>query len=113
MDFINSDEEFNLYFDRLNTITSKYRLWSPTKARKHHVDEYGVEIEEGEIYYKREAGAGWGSSIKLAKKSMITFLFTLFYGNRGLVDIIDMLIAKDQKDMCKAINKLSKSFKFD
>ena len=94
-------------------MTSKCRPWSPTKARKHHVDEYGVEIKEGEIYYKREVGAGWGSAIKLAKTSMEAFLFSLFYGNQGLEVIADELIAREQKELSEAIYKLSESYKFD
>ena len=65
--------------------------WKPTKARKNHEDAFGDEIQEGEMYFKRQYYQAWDSVLKLSRRSMDKLLFAVYGGNTDLEKFCEKL----------------------
>ena len=98
MRYFESEAEFKLYVDRLNALISHdYSHWQSTEARKKHVDMHGVQIQEGEIYFKRQYGTAYDDVLKLSRLSMERLLFALFVSNYNLESFADKMIDQQRK----------------
>ena len=91
--FIYTDEVFDDYLNRLNMLYSPCHRWQDTKAKKEHIDLFGIKIKPNEIYFKRSDGAGFIDVQKLSMESMQNLIYSLFNSNfrlsEGLKDIWD------------------------
>jgi hypothetical protein len=60
-------DEFDGMLDKLNALKPFAFPWQRTKARKEHKDFFEETIRDGEVYFRRQVGAGWGDDIKLSQ----------------------------------------------
>ena len=65
----------------LNLFCPDFSPWRPTTAHKSHEDLFGQKIKPSETYYKREAGIAVDDIIKLSKRPMGRFVYSLSYCN--------------------------------
>jgi hypothetical protein len=102
-----SDEEFREMVEKLNALTPFAFPWQPTTARKAHEDHFGEAIQDGEVYFKRQVGAGWSDAIKLSRLSMERMLDALFSANPGLEGIAERIHEARQEEMREAHQRYS------
>jgi hypothetical protein len=100
-------EEFDDMLDKLNALNPSAFPWQRTKARKEHEDLFGETIRDGEIYIKRQVGAGWGDDIKLSRLSMERMLYALFPANPSLEGLAEEVIEARLKERQKAHRRFS------
>lgn len=107
MELIYNDEEFEKQLKRLNAIMGPHWQFKNLQARKDHIDFFGDNIDEGEIYFNRQYGAGYHEIIKLSRSSIEKFIFCLLNGNDRLTALGDNLIQEDFERMKKAMERVS------
>jgi hypothetical protein len=78
MDNLLSDSEREDLINKLNTCYNQYSQWERRKAQKMHTDIFGVEIREGDYYYRIHLDADFKSDLKLSINSMDKFLYAIF-----------------------------------
>lgn len=105
MNYIYSEDEIYERVEMLNMIQDQVSKWREVKARKEHVDEFGVKITKNELYYKRELGSSY-DYIKLSRKSMDKFLYVLFNRNNRLQNVTRKLLEDKRQDFAKKMNDL-------
>jgi len=101
-----TDEQFNKYFSYLQVMSDDYTQWSTSKARKEHIDSFGIKIEKNEVYYKRQLRQSFSSVIKLSKKSMQNILFMLVEDNILLQNIGEDLLKHRKKLLEEATSSI-------
>ena len=102
-----SDNELRELVEKLNALYSDFYQWRFTTARKKHQDEFGDEIAEGEVYFKREYGSAWDEVLKLSRGSMEKMLYCVFNGNFRLEKICEELVKEKRKRLIEAHEKYS------
>ena len=78
--------EVNKVLDTFNALFPG-QPWKHTSARKEHVDLFGEVIKNGESYYRRHVGAGWGDVVRLSRLSMERLIYVFFHTNPLLREI--------------------------
>jgi hypothetical protein len=53
------------------------------------VDLFGEVIRNGDVYYRRQVGAGWGDVVRLSRLSMERLIYAFFYTNPLLQKIAE------------------------
>lgn len=90
-------EEFSSLLRLLNAY-DPYFPWVPTEARKEHRDPFGEQIAEGEVYFCKTVGVGWGDYVKLSRLSMQRLIYLTLGTTRGLREIATTLLeAQEQR----------------
>lgn len=84
-----TEKDFQLALNRFNAINDEWHRWSPTTARKEHVDAFGATIKDRETYYKMELGGSVTNHEKLSRGSMETLLHLIFSGSLLLQKLAD------------------------
>jgi hypothetical protein len=100
-------EEFDDMLDKLNALNPSAFPWQRTNARKEHKDLFGEAIRDGEVYFKRQVGAGWGDDIKLSRLSMERMLYALFGLNPGLEGLAEEIYKARREARREAHRRLS------
>lgn len=78
MGLFRSDIEFWDAFTRLNALNGiGIHGWETPTARKPHIDEFGVEIETGDQYFRRKTGSSGYSFIVVSRRSMEKMAYAL------------------------------------
>lgn len=95
-----TDEKFDEYLKYLNHLNDEYFPWQMTTARKAHIDEYGIPITKGEIYYTKPYNQNFRNLLKLSRQSMDQILFLIVEGNHKL-QLIGKQFEKIQNDQLK------------
>jgi len=85
------EEEFWEAFRQFNTLFD-FDGWSSHKANKEHTDEFGQIIKEGETYFSRSHGQGWGQKLKLSWNSMDLLLTLVMFNNQTTQAIASNLL---------------------
>lgn len=91
-------------FERLNALSRPYREWETPTARKTHEDLFGIIVESGETYFKKQYGAAWGSDVKLSRKSMEKLFYAVVGTSPQMEQIADTLIENRRKRLLEALN---------
>jgi hypothetical protein len=78
MNKFHPDKEINNLIQKLNVCYSPYHQWEQRKAQKNHVDLFGKEIMEGELYFRLRLDPNYYNDLKLSMPSMDRFLFAIF-----------------------------------
>lgn len=80
MKLFRCDAEFWDAFKRLDALNGlgMYNWETPT-ARKMHVDEFGVQIEPGEQYFRRKTGPSGQSFLAMSRSSMEKLAHAIVY----------------------------------
>jgi hypothetical protein len=94
-EFYTSDEDLSEAVHRLNGLFDVYRPFQTTRARKDHIDIFGIPIEEGETYYRRQCGEWFGSEITLSAASMEKVCGAILFNNSWLMESI---VKKQQQE---------------
>lgn len=102
-----SDEEFREMVEKLNGLNPSVFPWKWTTARKEHEDLFGETIRNGEVYFKREIGVGWGDAIKLSRLSMERMLYALFSANPGLEGLAEEICEARLKELQETYRRYS------
>lgn len=92
--------------NRLNAMNDEWYRWSPTTARKEHVDAFEAVIKDGDTYYKMELGGSVTNHEKLSRASMETFLHLIFSGSPLLQKLSDGESGVASKHLQSAIHSL-------
>jgi hypothetical protein len=100
------EDKFDIYLKYLNHFTNIYFQWQPTNAIKEHIDEYGVKINIGDIYYKREHLKSHSDVLKLSKDSMDKLLYIMIEGNNQFQSYGQYLENKQLKDIQDALERI-------
>ena len=106
MGLLLTDEKFETYLTFLNHFTNDYFQWEHTTARKNHIDEYGIEINKGDVYYKRNHTSSHSDYLKLSETSMDKLLFLTIEGNQKFQAYGENFENKRQEDFRAAMNKV-------
>ena len=73
-----TDEQIDAQIRKLNECNSPYRQWVHRKAQKNHIDLFGMEIKEGDYYYRLNIDSSYSNDLKLSCMNMDKFLYALF-----------------------------------
>ena len=79
-----TEKKFEEYLIYLNHLSDEYSPWQLTQAKKEHIDEYGIVITKGQIYYTKPCNKNFKKLLKLSKQSMDQLLFLVVEGNDKL-----------------------------
>lgn len=71
-------DQMSSYLEKLNTCYATYRQWEKRKAHKNHTDFFGIQIKDGEYYYRLSLDGYLENDLKLSETNMAKFLFLLF-----------------------------------
>jgi len=94
---IYDDKQLHELVEKLNAIGSSFNEWRLTKARKHHEDEFGDEIEKDQFYFKKQYGEAFDEVLKLSRASMEMLLFCLFSGNFAFESMCERWVEENRK----------------
>lgn len=104
------EEDFTKYLEKFNGLFSEYSEWHPTRANKEHKDDFGNDIEYGEIYYKREYGAGYHQVFKISGKSLAIIFQILFWQNRSFEDFAEHGAKEKEKTRMQRLQDATMKF---
>ncbi len=104
-----TEKNFQDALTRLNALNNEWYCWNPARARKDHVDAFGVTIKDGETYYKMELGASVTSHEKLSRRSMETFLHLVFTGSPVIQKLAEKRLQARSDGLRGAIQSLEPS----
>src|SRR5437588_2526362 len=93
-----SDKQLDELVEQLNALFPRHSAWEHTRAAKAHEDHFGARISPGDMYFKRQAGAGYHEVVKLSRLSMDRLIFALRCGNPVYSDVAEHLQALREKD---------------
>lgn len=102
MNYLNK-EEFNRYFELLNTLCGDYSRWMDREAQQAHKCEFGCTIPKNKRYFRKEYGLG---TAKLCENCMEKILFIIFATDPGTTKIASWVYDKRFERAKKAIKKL-------
>jgi hypothetical protein len=103
-----SDVENNNLIQKLNVCYSPFHQWEQRKAQKNHIDLFGKEIMEGEIYFRLRLDLNYSNDLKLSIGSMDRFLFAIFAPRPSWEIAAANEIEKKHDEIREIINKLRK-----
>lgn len=106
-----TERDFQVALNRLNAMNDEWYRWSPTTARKEHVDAFGAANKDGETYYKMELGGSVTNHEKLSRASMETFLHLIFSGSPLLQKLSDGESGVASKHLQSAVHSLETTTK--
>ena len=98
-------DDLNEKIGLLNS-TLDFNEWRTVNSRKEHKDIFGEQIEEGEVYYKRDLDSR--DALILSVHSMHRFLYVLLNGNFVLEEIYEKLKERKIEKLTKALESLEK-----
>lgn len=73
-----SDNDLDLLLKKFNVCYSPFHNWEQRKARKKHIDLFGYEIKEKEVYYRLSIDQYRSNDLKLKRQNMEMFLYAIF-----------------------------------
>lgn len=100
-----SDDEFWEAFRRLQALSGDWSRWDTPEARKKHVDEFGAQIEPGEIYFRRQVGASFSCVAKLSRASMEILLDVTVKTCPQMTVIADDLIEQANERLFRLVDR--------
>ena len=90
------DRDFEEQLEKFNSFYSAAGDWKPTQARKKHEDEFGNNIEIGDVYFKKSICRFSNYDLKLSKKS-IDVLFGLLFEEPSSFNALGEELAKERR----------------
>lgn len=107
MGIFKNEAEFQKALDRLNAFSMDLK-WQPTQARQEHVDEFGIKITYGELYYRKRVSHNSSFAVKLSRGSMEKLLDLTVEIHPGMVQIADKLLMAREQGLRDAVARLEK-----
>lgn len=106
MQYFETKEDFWAAFKSFDALYGHFG-WQSTTARKNHEDLFGIPIESGEVYFRKDLGGAWGSTEKLSNSSMEKILYVAIVLNPGLRKLGDDMAESAMQRLHAAANSLS------
>ncbi len=103
-----TDKETNDLINKLNTCYHQFSQWEIKKAQKKHIDIFGIEINEGDFYYRLRLDVNFSNDIKLSNFSMDKFLYVIFTPYPNWEKEAEKVIIEKQKKIHQLVDKLFK-----
>jgi hypothetical protein len=101
-----SENQTDVYLNKLNSCFSPYRQWNYKKAQKVQTDMFGMEIKAGEYYYRLSMDGFLENDLKLSVNNMAIFLYLVFAPNPMWESDADKKIQESLEKKRESINKL-------
>lgn len=107
MGIFKNEAEFQKALDRLNAFSMDLK-WQATYARQEHVDEFGIKITYGELYYRKRVSYSSSFAVKLSRESMEKLLDLTVQIHPGMEQIADKLLMAREQGLLDAVAMLEK-----
>lgn len=105
MPYFDSNKEFWAAFQRFNALNGEGWRWETPTARTCHTDEFGVKIEAGETYFRKNYSSAYDAVTKISRSSMEKLIFIVVESSPVANQLASLLAKREQEALLEALNK--------